>query len=541
MRKITLQPAPADAEHAPAVLADPAIQGKISGLLDSARTQGHLTYDELNERLFNDLVDPADIEAVMDHLRELGVEIRDEADVGKDDEESAPAGVSDSLGDSERLYFRQLGKVPLLTREQEVEISQRIETAERAVARQLHAFGIAAEAYLDLARRLMDDSERLDRVVTDHQNLSRERYQKNLSATCGKVKALHEETTIIYRRLSAKNPRGRKKLDADFQTNLQALGQLYGRFRFKPDVIEGFCERLDDFAAKIAKYTRRLHADPENREFQTKLRDLQLRLWHDADGFTEAHSRLRLSLKDARSAKREMVEANLRLVVSIAKRYINRGLPFLDLIQEGNMGLMKAVDRFEYRRGYKFSTYATWWIRQAITRSIADQARTIRIPVHMIETIHKLTRVQRQLLQEIGRDPSPEEIAGEIHLPVERVRAVLKMAQHPISLNAPVGDSKDVSVGDFIEDRSAQNPMEEAGLSMLRIKLKAILGTLTEREREVLELRFGLRNNQPRTLEEVGRQFHVTRERIRQIEAKALKKIRHPSRLRELDGITDAA
>jgi RNA polymerase primary sigma factor len=458
MRKITLQPAPADAEHAPAVLADPAIQGKISGLLDSARTQGHLTYDELNERLLNDLVDPADIEAVMDHLRELGVEIRDEADVGKDDEESAPAGVSDSLGDSERLYFRQLGKVPLLTREQEVEISQRIETAERAVARQLHAFGIAAEAYLDLARRLMDDSE-----------------------------------------------------------------------------------RLDDFAGKLAKYTRRLHADPENREFQTKLRGLQLRLWHDADGFTEARSRLRLSLKDARSAKREMVEANLRLVVSIAKRYINRGLPFLDLIQEGNMGLMKAVDRFEYRRGYKFSTYATWWIRQAITRSIADQARTIRIPVHMIETIHKLTRVQRQLLQEIGRDPSPEEIAGEIHLPVERVRAVLKMAQHPISLNAPVGDSKDVSVGDFIEDRSAQNPMEEAGLSMLRIKLKAILGTLTEREREVLELRFGLRNNQPRTLEEVGRQFHVTRERIRQIEAKALKKIRHPSRLRELDGITDAA
>jgi RNA polymerase primary sigma factor len=541
MRSITLQPAPADAEHAPAVLADPAIQGKISGLLDSARTQGHLTYDELNERLFNDLVDPADIEAVMDHLRELGVEIRDEADVGKDDEESAPAGVSDSLGDSERLYFRQLGKVPLLTREQEVEISQRIEGAENSVARQFHAFGIAAEAYLDLAHRLMDGRERLDRVVTDHQNLSPDSYRKNLSGTCGKVKALHEETTILYRRLAARNPRGRKKLDADFQTNLQALGRLYERFRFKPDVIEGFCERLDVYAGKIAKYTRLHDSDPENREYLTKLRGLQLRLWHDADGFTEARSRLRLSLKDARSAKREMVEANLRLVVSIAKRYINRGLPFLDLIQEGNMGLMKAVDKFEYRRGYKFSTYATWWIRQAITRSIADQARTIRIPVHMIETIHKLTRVQRQILQEIGRDPSPEEIAGEIHLPVERVRAVLKMAQHPISLNAPVGDSKDVSVGDFIEDRSAQNPMEEAGLSMLRIKLKAILGTLPEREREVLELRFGLRDNQPRTLEEVGRQFHVTRERIRQIEAKALKKIRHPSRLRELDGITDAA
>ena len=205
------------------------------------------------------------------------------------------------------------------------------------------------------------------------------------------------------------------------------------------------------------------------------------------------------------------------------------------------MGLMKAVDKFEYRLGYKFSTYASWWIRQAITRGIADQARTIRIPVHMIETIHKLTRVQRQLLQEIGREPTPEEIAEEIHLPVERVRAVLKMAQHPVSLNAPVGDSLDTTVGDFIEDKSAENPMEEAGLSMLKDKIKDVLGTLSEREREVLEQRFGLKDGQPRTLEEVGRQFQVTRERIRQIEAKALKKIRHPTRLRELVGFTNAA
>ncbi len=229
------------------------------------------------------------------------------------------------------------------------------------------------------------------------------------------------------------------------------------------------------------------------------------------------------------------------MVVSIAKKYTNRGIPFLDLIQEGNMGLMKAVDKFEYRLGYKFSTYASWWIRQAITRGIADQARTIRIPVHMIETIHKLTRVQRQLLQEIGREPTPEEIAEEIHLPVERVRAVLKMAQHPVSLNAPVGDSLDTTVGDFIEDKSAENPMEEAGLSMLKDKIKDVLGTLSEREREVLEQRFGLKDGQPRTLEEVGSQFQVTRERIRQIEAKALRKIRHPTRLRELLGFTNAA
>ena len=269
-----------------------------------------------------------------------------------------------------------------------------------------------------------------------------------------------------------------------------------------------------------------------------------MELWMPIPQFLDNYKLMSQSMKDAENAKREMIEANLRLVISIAKKYTNRGLAFLDLIQEGNMGLMKAVEKFEYRRGYKFSTYATWWIRQAITRSIADQARTIRIPVHMIETINKLMRVQKKLVQDFGREPTPEEIAQALAeepnkgavMSVEKVRSVLKMAQQPISMQQPVGDSDDTSFGDFLEDKSAENPMDGASYNSLRDKIGDVLNTLNARERAVIEQRFGLKDGNPRTLEEVGRQFNVTRERIRQIEAKALRKLRHPTRIIKIKG-----
>ena len=528
-------------------------QSRIRELIKLAKEQGYLTFDDLNEALPPDLTDPDELDLILMRLRKLEIDIIEASEVdrykdGKKDseeEEEKPEPKFDILDDPVRMYLKQMGQVPLLTREQEVEISKRIEEAEGRVATHIHRFGFVARAHLELAAKLVEGGERFDRVILDKKIESRERYMKLLPRLCKKVQLLSRELGREYEHLTRGSHRDAARL-RKFEKAVAKLQNLYPQFYFKQRVTEEFVHLADEHYALLRTTQEEMKKRPKKHgqghdPHAQRLREIERALWLSPAEFNEHYQELRAWLRKALRAKTEMIEANLRLVISIAKKYTNRGLSFLDLIQEGNMGLMKAVEKFEYRRGYKFSTYATWWIRQAITRSIADQARTIRIPVHMIETINKLMRVQKQLLQEYGREPTPEEVAEEILLPVDRVRAVLKMAQQPISLQAPVGESEETNFGDFIEDKGAENPSDMTAIALLKEKIKDVLETLTDRERQVLEQRFGLVDGYSRTLEEVGRQFRVTRERIRQIEAKALRKMRHPTRIRQLEGFLEAA
>ncbi len=533
---------------------------KIEELISLAKEQGYITYEEINDILPLTFDSAEQIDQVLIFLGGLDVQILNQVEVERQKErkkeikevELLPRRGEAVSDDPVRMYLKEMGSVPLLSREEEVEISKRIEKAQIQVESIILRFRYSAREAISIAQSLMLGKDRFDKVISEKEVANRQEFLKLLPKL---VKLLKDEDALLEKNLrllteSTLSPKQVETLQEEVERS-RIRTQAYLRcLHLRHNMIDDFSEvimgaysrflalenEMQDLAPRAA---RNKFAHAKLLAAKRRLKKLEVAAGRRLEDFKKDVKMFQRWMDKSQEAKREMVESNLRLVISIAKKYTNRGLSFLDLIQEGNMGLMKAVEKFEYRRGYKFSTYATWWIRQAVTRAIADQARTIRIPVHMIETINKVLRGAKKLMIESGREPTPEELAEEVGITPDRVREIYKIAQHPISLQAEVGDSGESQFGDFIEDTSADSPAEATGYSILKDKMNEVLSTLTDRERKVLIRRFGLLDGKPKTLEEVGFEFNVTRERIRQIEAKALRKMRHPTRSKQLRAFLD--